>query len=518
MSHGRHRLALALSVLLLGGCATSYLSRAPASPARPIIPAVSGEAQPGEPAASPVEPAAGELADDGARVEPARRYGLPDLVELAAASNPETRIVWQRARQAALALGVTHARDFPTLSLVALGGYQHSEVPASAIASGISLATQSFLPGITLPAPAQGTSGHVGLDTFGVVPFLTLRWEALDFSRGPAEREAEQTSIAANLLFVGEHQKLLFQVARTYFRLGAARAQVQVSQQSLDRTRTIDQAAEARFGRGLATAVEVAEARREVAQAEYELSEARAAEKTAESALLTAMGVDPRIDLQIDTVPSGTLAPSVRGPVDSYVQSALTSRPDLRVARAHASRAEASIDEATSRYIPKLTLAGTGGFQTLGAKTGGGSFSSVTIPHVTALASLEWLLFDGGAREGGAEIARARRDETELEIRKLRNIALEEVLSAYDEANAALSRYRAAGALEQTAAVADDATARSYANGLTTLADAASAQKVHAHASAAKERAYAEARIAATTLTFVSGQLVAIGAIPPLVP
>src|SRR5262249_53101020 len=158
-----------------------------------------------------------------------------------------------------------------------------------------------------------------------------------------------------------EHQKLLFQVARTYFRLGAARAQVQVSQESLDRTRIMDQAAEARFGRGLATAVEVAEARREVAQAEYELSEARAAEKTAGSALLTAMGVDPRIELHVDTVQSGNLAPSLRGPVESYVQSALSSRPDLRAAQAHASRAEAGIDQATSRYIPKLTLVGTGG-------------------------------------------------------------------------------------------------------------------------------------------------------------
>ena len=518
MSRGRHRLALVLPVLLLGGCATSYLSRAPASPSRPVIPESSGEEASGAPAPLPVEPAPGELVDEGARVETGRSYGLSELVELAAASNPETRIVWQRARQAALAVGVTHARDFPTLSLATFAGYQHSEVPASAIASGISLATQTFLPGITLPGPPPGTSGHVGLDTFEVVPFLALRWEALDLSRGPAKREAEQTSIAANLLFVGEHQKLLFQVARSYFRLGAERAQVQVSQESLDRTRTMDQAAEARFGRGLATAVEVAEARRGVAQAEYELSEARAAEKTAESALLTAMGVDPRIELQIDTVQSGTLVSSVRGPVDSYLQSALGSRPDLRAARAHASRAEAGIDQATSRYIPKLTLVGTGGLQTLGAKAAGSSFSSVTIPHVTALASLEWLLFDGGAREGGAEIARSRRDEAELEIRKLRNVASQEVLSAYDDANAALSRYRAAQALEQTAAVADDATARAYANGLSTLADAASAQKAHAHASAVKEHAYAEARIAATALTFVSGQLQGIGALPSLAP
>jgi len=176
------------------------------------------------------------------------------------------------------------------------------------------------------------------------------------------------------------------------------------------------------------------------------------------------------------------------------------------------------IDHANSTWFPKLSLVGTGGLQTLGAKASGGSFNTATIPHVTALASLEWLLFDGGAREGSAEIARARRDEAQLEIRKLRNVASQEVLSAYDEANAALSRYRAAQALERTAAVADDATARSYANGLSTLAQAASAQKAHSLASAAKERAYAEARIAATALTFASGQLRGVGAIPDPLP
>ncbi len=517
MSRGLRRLALVLPVLVLAGCASTYLSRAPASPSSPAIPAAAGGEQPGAPS-SPVEPRPGEVADEGAAVEAGRRYGLPELVELAAANNPETRIVWQRARQAALAVGVAHSSYFPTLSAVALGGYQHSEFPASSLASGISLATQTFLPGITLPPPKSGTSGHVGVDSFEVVPFLALRWEALDFSRGPRVRAAEQASVAANLVFVGEHQKLLFQVSRTYFRLGAARAQVRVSEEALDRTRTIDQAAQARFGRGLATAVEVAESRREVAQAEYELSEARASEKTAESALLTAMGVDPRVTLDVETLSSGGLAQSLRAPADSYLETALASRPDLRVAQAQASRADAVVDQSVSTFIPKLSLVGTGGLQVLGAKAAGSSFNTASIPHVSAFASLEWLLFDGGARQGGVEIARAQRDEAELEIRKLRNVATQEVLSAYDEANAALSRYRAAQALEQTAKVADDATKRSYANGLSTLADAASAQKAHALAAAAKERAYADARIAATTLTFASGQLRGVSAIPDPLP
>jgi outer membrane protein len=513
---------LALFVLpgwFLAGCASTYLRLAPPSPTEPVIPANAGGEQAATPAPSPIGPPPGDVVDEGAAVQPGRRYGLPELVELAAASNPETRIVWQRARQAALAVGVANSSYYPTLSAIVFGAYQHSSFPVSSAASGITLAAPEFLPGVNVSGGQQtGTSGHVGVDTFEVLPFLALRWQALDFSRGPAVRAAEQTSLAANLVFVGEHQKLLFQVSKAFFRLGAARAQVRVSQEALERTRTIAQSAEARFGRGLATTVEVAEGRREVAQAQYELTEAQAAETSADAALLTAMGVDPRMAMEIETAASRPLAESLRDPVDAYLKSALDSRPDLRAAAAQSAQAGATIDQAVSHWFPRLSLVGTAGTQTLGARLGEGSFKSVTIPTVTALANLEWLLFDGGAREGSAEIARARRDEAELEIRKLRNVATQEVLSAYDEANAALSRYRAAQALERTAEVADEATARSYANGLSTLAEAASAQKAHSLASAAKERAYADARIAATAITFASGQLRGVSAIPNPLP
>ena len=519
MNPSAHRLVLVvLPVWALGGCVNSYLRLAPPSPSEPVIPVPAGQEHAGTPRSTSLEPRAGGLVDEDAAIQEGRRYGLRELVELAAANNPETRIVWERAREAALAVGVAHSSYFPTVSAVALGGYQHSEFPGSAVAPGVTVIGQEFLPGITVPGPLRGASGRVGVDTFEVLPFVAVRWHALDFSRGPTVTAAEQTSVAANMLFVGEHQKLLFQVAKTFFLLSAARAQVGVAREALDRTRTIAQSAEARFGRGLSTSVEVAEGRREVAQAEYGLVEARAAEKTAKSALLTAMGVDPRVALDVETVSSHPMAESLRDPVDGYLNTALASRPDLRTAEAHAAGAAAQEDHAVSTYFPRVSLTGTGGAQILGTKLGDSSFNTLTVPTVTALVGLEWRLFDGGAREIGAEIARARRQEAELETRKLRNVAAQEVLSAYDAANAALARYRAAQALERTAAVADDATARSYQHGLSTLADAASAQEAHFLASAAKERNYAEARIAATALTFAAGQLRGVAAIPDPAP
>jgi outer membrane protein len=505
-----------LPAFVLAGCASAYLKRAPPSPSEPTIP--QSAAQDERPGAPPESVAQGEARipiEESEKVQAGRRYGLADLVELAAASNPETRIVWQRARQAALAVGVANANYFPTVSAVALGGYQHSWFPLSSLSSGITVGAPEFLPGITVPAPQPGgTTGHIGIDTFEVLPFIALRWQLLDWGRGAAVKAAEQASVAANLLFVGEHQKLLFQVATAFFRLSAARAQVKVAGEALDRTRVMTQSAEARFGRGIATSVELTEARRELAQAEYDLTQARAGEKTAYTALLKALGIDPRLPLEVETIASSDLGEVLHDPVESYVQTALTSRPDLGASQAQLSRAQAMVDQTTATFVPKISVVGTGGMQTLGAKVSGTSFQTATIPNVTAFASIEWLLFDGGARDISVQIARARQHEAALEIRKLQQGASQEVLSAYDEVNAALSKYRAAQALEQTASVADEATARSYAHGLSTLAQAANAQKSHALASAAKEQAYATARIAATALTFAAGQLRSVNSIP----
>jgi len=63
------------------------------------------------------------------------------------------------------------------------------------------------------------------------------------------------------------------------------------------------------------------------------------------------------------------------------------------------------------------------------------------------MVSFDWLLFDGGVREAQTEIARSRQNEAEQAIAKLQRQAAQEVVSAYNEVNASLSRYQAAFSL-----------------------------------------------------------------------
>ena len=61
------------------------------------------------------------------RIEPDKSYSLADLIDLAEAHNPATRVAWESARAQAAALGIARSELFPTLSAVALAGVTRDE-------------------------------------------------------------------------------------------------------------------------------------------------------------------------------------------------------------------------------------------------------------------------------------------------------------------------------------------------------------------------------------------------------
>ncbi len=500
----------ALSSCWLCACATSYLNRAPPSPASAWRPAS------GDPHdfSLPGEPTLPRPAEGGTRIESERAYNLPELIDIAESANPDTRIGWERARQAALAVGLAKAAYLPTISALALGGFRHTSYPVPSLKNLI-ISPSELAPGISFPVPAI-TGGRVGVDTFDVLPFLAIRWQLLDFGRGAAVDAAEQASVAANVSFTAEHQKVVFEVTRAFLRLSAARAQTAVARDALERTRAIAQAAQARFARGLATKVQTVEASREVAQAEYDLAQAEAGETAVYTALLSTMGIDPLLRLKVATNLSRELPPRLAPKVDDYLLAALKTRPDLQAALALNSSAHALVAQSKATFLPRMSVVGTAGAAVIGARIDGSSFATSTLPNVGALVSFEWLLFDAGARDAQTEIARSHENETGHAIAKLQRLATQEVVSAYNEVNASLARYQAASSLERTAVVAEDSVTKSYANGLSTLTETLSAQKARSLASGAKEQAFAEALISATALAFASGQLGSAKAVPDL--
>ena len=59
-----------------------------------------------------------------------RPYDLVQLIDLAERTNPETRAAWEEARAAAAAIGLAEAAYLPQLSFQAIGGFEHTPLPA----------------------------------------------------------------------------------------------------------------------------------------------------------------------------------------------------------------------------------------------------------------------------------------------------------------------------------------------------------------------------------------------------
>ena len=140
------------------------------------------------------------------------------------------------------------------------------------------------------------------------------------------------------------HQKLIFEVSKAYFALDAERAQLRVAESALKSALVLQDAAEAKNARGLATVTEVATAQRGTARALFDIEQAKAVDNDAYHALLETMGVTPTLRLNIAASSGRALPTHLAEDVDSLVQRALVHRPDIAAALAFTTGALTSAD------------------------------------------------------------------------------------------------------------------------------------------------------------------------------
>jgi outer membrane protein len=269
-------------------------------------------------------------------VDPARQYDLLELIDVAQRVNPETRIAWERARQAAAAVGLVESEYFPMLTLAAFGGYQSLPLPAP----------QNVIP-----------QGFFRIDVAHLVPGLGLKWLLLDFGRRGATMDAaKERLLAANLGFNRRHQDVAFRVQRAFYGLTSVRARIAVAQASLDSARAVQGAAESRFAQGLETVPEVLLARQQTVQAEFELEDVSAKERDAQVALAESMGVLPTTPLKVVDFAALALPPALEDSVEQVIDRALGQRPDLIAKVAFVREKEAAVRRARADYFPTLSL------------------------------------------------------------------------------------------------------------------------------------------------------------------
>src|SRR3954454_19283898 len=67
-------------------------------------------------------------------INPRKVYNLAELINIAERNNPETRVAWERARQAAAAVGLSESAYYPFLVASAAAGYDRAFIPFPTLA------------------------------------------------------------------------------------------------------------------------------------------------------------------------------------------------------------------------------------------------------------------------------------------------------------------------------------------------------------------------------------------------
>ena len=496
---------LCVLVATQGGCASSALELAPETSSTPFKPA--GDTTPATTASGArdfgLAPAAGLPSPDPAvDLSPKHVYGLADLIDIAQTTNPETRSSWDQARQAALAVGITKALYLPVVTATVVGGYQHF--------------SQN---GQLADLPSTTTAG----DVHGTVSSVALQWLLFDFGeRDALTRAATDLSFASNIAFNGTHQKIIYDVSRSFYEYTAARQKVTIAKQSKVESAHIRDAAQARFSRGIGTSVETAQADQLFAQSTFDLVEAEGAERDAYHSLLAAAGISPTARIAVQNVADRSLSPSSMVPIERYLDQAIASRPDVQAGFATAKAAREGIAAAEAEFLPKVFMTASGtylngnlnvtslpsvGALTQGSSSSGAASSTTDQSNATVLGGVSIPLYDGGVRGARVLDARARTDAAEAKVIGLQQSAATEIVSADDALRTSLASYQAATALVRASATTEDATLSAYNSGLGTLTAVLDAEKALLGARLAQAQAHGVALIAASSLAFLSGRL-----------
>ncbi|HLA40097.1 MAG TPA: TolC family protein, partial [Candidatus Glassbacteria bacterium] len=199
------------------------------------------------------------------------------IVDIALRNNPETRASWAAAKAAAARLGSEQGAYYPQLD-------------ASAQAN-----------------KAQGSvaGGRFSYNQVAWGPALALNYLLFDFGKREADVEsARQDLFASNWTHNATVQNVVLRVEQAYFQYLYAKALRQARQESVQEARENLDAAEERHKAGLATIIEVLQAKTNYSQALLSYQEVDGRVKTIRGALATAMGLPADIEYDVGFLPN----------------------------------------------------------------------------------------------------------------------------------------------------------------------------------------------------------------------
>jgi outer membrane protein TolC len=230
---------------------------------------------------------------------------------------------------------VDMAQKFTTGTELRVGvGTSTSQIPLTPGASGNDIHFYNADTTITLSQPL--------LRGFG--PAVAKRSLAgAELRRADAERDRAITE-----------QQIAIETASTYYRIVAQQAVVEVARKSLERSRKLRDASEAKLGAGLVSQLDVLRAHQLVTQAEMQLFDAQSGTDDAREQLSFLMGREETSPFEVQTA-----IPVPREPTadpEAAVAVALANRLDLKSVQAHADDADLQVRFARNQLLPQVDV------------------------------------------------------------------------------------------------------------------------------------------------------------------
>jgi outer membrane protein TolC len=375
---------------------------------------------------------------------------LADIVDLALRNSPATQLSWAQARASANAFGATRGQIYPTVT---------AELNAARSRS------------LAAPGRVAGERTQYG-------PALTLSYMVLDFGgRSGSIDVARQATIAADLAHNAAVESTILQAELATFGYMATRAQRDAQRAAVDEANAALQAADERHKVGLATIADVLQARTARSQAQLALESLEGALHIARGSLAVAMGLPANAGFDVPDIALSDSVHAMTASVDSLIETAVRTRPELAAARAQSLGAASQLRVARAAALPALGFTATGASNGSNVSTFSGRTYSLNF-------GVQIPLFTGFSREYDIRGASDQLVAAEARANLTRQQVIQQVFNAYYGLRTATDRVRTSADLLASATQSESVARGRYREGVGSIVDLLIAQSALASARA----------------------------------
>lgn len=320
---------------------------------------------------------------------------LDELIDIAAQDNRDLRIALAKVSEARARVGISQASRSPQISL---GG-------------GVSAVDDQMSGYETRVRSGASAEASWELDVFGKIA-AQIDSATAEFRATEEDMRDVQVSLFAD-------------VARAYLAVRSLQSQLEASERNIESQRTILKLTESRFSDGLASGLDVAQAKELLASSEAQVPTLRIRLSQEINTIALLIGTHPQ-ELHQDlrtpqTIPVPPATVGVGFPADR-----LRQRPDIRAAERRLAAQTANFGIAKADLYPSFSIGGSFGVSALD----GESLFSAASRSFALGPSVRWNIFDGGKLRAQIDVEDAKLEQSILIYERTVLRAIEETESA----------------------------------------------------------------------------------------